>query len=104
MAAFKNPIAAVVGAGVGLGIAAMIRSATSEESVDDLIIPPGGATHVTGPAGKFKLNSADALVAGTNLGGNDNRRSDAEIVALATRSIRVNLNTTELNSISTVVA
>tara|TARA_R110002020_G_scaffold119093_6_gene271937 strand:+ start:250 stop:1722 length:1473 start_codon:yes stop_codon:yes gene_type:complete len=101
-AAFKNPLTALAGAAIGVSVARMVRSETKK--VDDLMIPPGGATHVTGPAGRFKLNSQDALVAGTNLGGNDNRRSDAEIVALATRSIRVNLNTTELSSISTVVA
>ena len=101
-AAFKNPLTALVGAGIGITAAAMVRSQT--KSVDDLAIPPGGATHVTGPAGRFKLNSQDALVAGTDLGGNNNRRSDAEIVSLAARSIRVNLNTTELNSISTVIA
>lgn len=101
-AAFRNPLTALAGAALGVGIARMVRSQTKD--VEDLMIPPGGATHVTGPAGRFKLNSADTLVAGTNLGNNDNRRSDAEIVALATRSIRVNLNTTELNSISTVVA
>mgnify|MGYP003119829768 CR=1 FL=1 len=101
-AAFRNPLTALAGAAIGVGIARMVRSQTKD--VEDLMIPPGGATHVTGPAGRFKLNSADTLVAGTNLGDNNNRRSDAEIVALATRSIRVNLNTTELNSISTVVA
>ena len=101
-AAFKNPAYALVGAGIGITAAAIVRSQT--KSVDDLAIPPGGATHVTGPAGRFKLNSQDALVAGTDLGGNNNRRSDAEIVSLAARSIRVNLNTTELNSISTVIA
>lgn len=101
-AAFRNPLTALAGAALGVGIARMVRSQTKD--VEDLMIPPGGATHVTGPAGRFKLNSADTLVTGTNLGNNDNRRSDAEIVALATRSIRVNLNTTELNSISTVVA
>ena len=95
-----------------LGVAAIAAAAGATafyalrppKEVNDLAIPPGGATHVTGPAGRFKLNSQDGLVAGTDLGGNSNRRSDAEIVSLATRSIRVNLNTTELNSISTVIA
>ena len=95
-----------------LGVAAIAAAAGATafyalrppKEVNDLAIPPGGATHVTGPAGRFKLNSQDALVAGTDLGGNNNRRSDAEIVSLAARSIRVNLNTTELNSISTVIA
>jgi len=99
-ASAKTMGAAALAAGAGALAFGLLRP----KSVDDLAIPPGGATHVTGPAGRFKLNSADALVAGTNLGGGEKRRSDAEIVALATRSIRVNLNTTELNSISTVVA
>ena len=99
--ALKNPAAAAIGAIAGAGIAYGIKTMV----VDDLMIPPGGATHVTGPAGHFQLNPRDGvgLVAGTDLGGG-NSRSDAEIVALATRSIRVNLNTTELNSIPTSIA
>ena len=95
---------ALLAAGAGAALFYKLRPPKYETAVNDLMIPPGGATHVTGPAGRFKLNSADALVAGTDLGGSNNRRSDAEIVALATRSIRVNLNTTELNSLSTVIA
>ena len=39
------------------------------KQVDDLAIGRGGATAVIGPAGTFKLNPLDGLVAGTNLGG-----------------------------------
>ena len=102
-ASAKSMGLALAFAAAGAGLMYALRPPKPKD-VQDLMIPPGGATHVTGPAGRFKLNSADALVAGTDLGGNNNRRSDAEIVALATRSIRVNLNTTELNSIPTVIA
>ena len=46
-------------------------------SVDDVVIPPGGASFISGPAGTFKLNNADSVVAGTNLGGA--QRSTEEI-------------------------
>lgn len=105
LSAFASPsralIAAGVGTTVGLGAAALIRS------VDDVVIPPGGASFISGPAGAFKLNPRDGIVAGTNLGGGGGK-SDEEIVTMAakaaTRAISVDFNSVRFNSVNSVDA
>lgn len=101
LAAFTNPSRALIAAGVGVGAAALIRS------VDDVVIPPGGASFISGPAGAFKLNPRDGIVAGTNLGGGGGK-SDEEIVTMAakaaTRAISVDFNSVRFNSVNSVDA
>ena len=80
----------------------------SFKPVDDVAIPPGGASYISGPAGSFKLNSQDGLVAGTNLGGGGGGKSPEEIVTMAakaaTRAISVDFNSVRFNSVNSVDA
>jgi hypothetical protein len=93
--------AAAAAATVGVMTGLIASAATS---VDDVVIPPGGASFISGPAGTFKLNNADSVVAGTNLGGA--QRSTEEIVTMAasaaTRAISVDFNSVRFNSGNTV--
>jgi hypothetical protein len=94
---------AAAAAGVGIMTGLITKAATS---VDDVVIPPGGASFISGPAGTFKLNNADSVVAGTNLGGA--QRSTEEIVTMAasaaTRAISVDFNSVKFNSANSVDA
>lgn len=56
-----------LGAGIGAGIGTLAAGALA---VNDIAIPPGGATAITGPAGTFTLNKKDTVVAGTSLQNN----------------------------------
>ena len=104
-AAMSSALTFGVGAlAIAAGIATIYGAYQAFTNADDLAISPGGATHIMGPAGNFKLNSQDSIVAGTDLGGGEKRRSDEEIVALAARSISVNFNTPKFNSLASVDA
>ena len=96
--------AAAVAAGIGLVYGAY----QAFKPVDDVAIPPGGASYISGPAGSFKLNSQDGLVAGTNLGGGGGGKSPEEIVTMAakaaTRAISVDFNSVRFNSVNSVDA
>ena len=101
-----GPVGAGIAAlAVGGMTAAIMSSATS---VDDVAIPPGGASFISGPAGSFKLNPQDGLVAGTNLGGGGGGKSPEEIVTMAakaaTRAISVDFNSVRFNSVNSVDA
>ena len=91
-------------AAIALGISAIYGAYQAFKPVDDVVIPPGGASFISGPAGSFKLNPQDGLVAGTNLGGA--QRSTEEIVTMAasaaTRAISVDFNSVRFNSGNTV--
>ena len=104
--AMINPVGAIAGGLLAAGLVATITSLIrNSEPVDDVAIPPGGATFVTGPAGSFKLNPQDGLVAGTNLGGGGGKSSE-EIVTMAakaaTRAISVDFNSVKFNSVNSV--
>ena len=98
-----GPLAGGIAAGVAVaGLTSLITS------VDDVAIPPGGASFISGPAGSFKLNPQDGLVAGTNLGGGGGGKSPEEIVTMAakaaTRAISVDFNSVRFNSVNSVDA
>ena len=99
-----NPLLA---AGLAIGGTMLLTSAirNSAKDVEDVAISPGGASFVTGPAGSFKLNPQDGLVAGTNLGGGGGKSSE-EIVTMAakaaTRAISVDFNSVKFNSVNSV--
>ena len=68
-----NPLAAIAGFGL---LAAGVATAKAV-TVDDAIIPPGyGDTIVKRGKDTIALNNNDTLVAGTNLGGGDNRTGE----------------------------
>lgn len=73
-----------LGAGIG-GLASM--------KVDDVAIPAGGATAITGPAGTFELNPRDSVVAGTDLGGS----SGSETNGLLRQLVGINKRLVEQN-------
>ena len=51
---------------VGAAIAGLIGILGQANSVDDFKSGPGGITHMAGPAGAFKLNPRDSVLATTN--------------------------------------
>ena len=68
-----NPLAAIA----GLGLLAAGVATAKAVTVDDVIIPPGyGDTIVKRGKDTIALNNNDTLVAGTNLGGGDNRTGE----------------------------
>jgi hypothetical protein len=68
-----NPLAAIA----GLGLLAAGVATAKAITVDDAIIPPGyGDTIVKRGKDTIALNNNDTLVAGTNLGGGDNRTGE----------------------------
>jgi len=53
------------GVAVGAGVGAYAKA----KMANDIAIPAGGTSSITGPAGTFTLNPNDQVIAGTNLGG-----------------------------------
>ena len=53
-------------AAIAAGVAAVGAAYAYGQSVDDFKSGPGGITHMSGPAGSFKLNPRDSVLATTN--------------------------------------
>ena len=53
-------------AAIGAGVAAVGAAYAYGKNVDDFKSGPGGITHMSGPAGSFKLNPRDSVLATTN--------------------------------------
>jgi hypothetical protein len=101
-----NPIGAGIGLAAGLGAVALLSSATSSPSsglsssdlkmktADDGIIGPDGGLVVSGKKGSIKLNEKDSVIAGTNLGGGNNRAIEEQnnlLKELANRPVKVDV-------------
>ena len=64
-------------AGIGAIAAAMMSAQDEVKTMDDAIIPPGyGDRIISSPKGKIALNNDDTVVAGTNLGGGNNKTGE----------------------------
>lgn len=74
----------------------------NSQKMKDGVIGPGGEMVVSGPKGSIQLDKEDSLIAGTDLGGKKNKKSDKS--EKSTQSIDLSPVIAELNAMKTLLA
>jgi hypothetical protein len=91
-----NPVSALVGLGIAAGVGALVYS-----QMKDGMIDPKGGMIVSGEKGSIQLDKEDSIIAGTNLIGNKNNKSNPTPPqeSKSTGNTQVNVDMTQTNAL-----